>query len=618
MLRSGTQKHAHCGLILTLMLFTMIPAAAAGPASVVLISVDTLRADHVGCYGYRKIRTPHLDELARGGTLFSNVSTPVPMTLPAHASLMTSTYPPVHGVEENGQKVGPGAVTLATVLQAHGYRTAAFIGGYVLDARFGLNQGFQLYDSPFHLSPHPGEDPPDVKRPAEAVLDSALRWLQTQSGHPFFAFVHLYDVHQPYTHGSYDGEIVYIDQAIGRFRLALATHRLIENTLIVLTSDHGESLGEHGEDTHGYFVYESTIRVPLMLHWPAGSASRPARIDVPVSLIDLAPALLEFLQIPAPSQFQGRSLLRLMAANPPGQELPIYAESMYARDHLGCSPLRSIRMGRYKLIEALKPELYDLASDPHESENRYQKEPPVAESLRRQLAALEQGGSRPPQAQVSPEVLNRLRSLGYIAGGQSRAGTGPDPKDRLEEYRTYGRAIRLANANRLPEAIREFQAVLNTDSQNVLAHFYIAVCYHRLGRLDDAMRSLNAASTSARPYPPAEELMGTLWLLKNDYTRARQQFAHLAAIAPANYGAHYNLGILAMREGDTDQAVRELQAACRADPSSAQPHSALGSLYARRGDRERAAAEFRQAIALNPADQPAQKFLREVHGPARP
>jgi choline-sulfatase len=617
MLRSGIRKHAHRGFILILILFTMVPAAA-GPASVVLISVDTLRADHLGCYGYRKIRTPHLDALARGGTLFSNVSTPVPMTLPAHTSLMTSTYPAIHGVEENGQKVGPGAVTLAAVLQAHGYRTAAFIGGYVLDARFGLNQGFQLYDSPFHLSPHPGEDPPDIKRPAEAVLDSALRWLQTQSGHPFFAFIHLYDVHQPYTHGSYDGEIVYIDQAIGRFRQALAAHRPIENTLIVLTSDHGESLGEHGEDTHGYFIYESTIRVPLMLHWPAGAASRPARVDAPVSLIDVAPALLEFLQIPAPSQFQGRSLLRLMAANQQGQDRPIYAESMYARDHLQCSPLRSIRMGRYKLIEAPKPELYDLASDPRELENRYDKERPVAENLSRQLAALQQSGSRSPQAQVSPEVVNRLRSLGYLAGGSSRAGTGPDPKDRLEEYRTYGRAIRLANANRMPDAIREFQAVLNTDSQNLLAHFYVAVCYYRLGRLDDAVRSLNAASTAARPYPPAEELMGSIWLLKNDYARARQQFAHLASIAPANYGAHYNLGILAMREGENDDAVRELRAACRAEPSSAQPHSALGSLYARQGDRERAEAEFRQAIALDPADQSAQKYLREIHGSAGP
>ena len=359
-------------------------ALAARPDSVVLISVDTLRADHLGCYGYAKSRTPQMDGLALGGTLFSQVGSPVPITLPSHTSLLSSTYPFAHGVEENGQRVPAGIVTLATVLKASGYRTAAFIGGYVLDVRFGLNRGFEVYDSPFHLRPDPGEEPPEVKRPAETVLGEASQWLKKESGHPFFVFIHLYDVHQPYSHGSYDAEIAYVDEAIAHFRQSLAAQSLLQNTLIVLTSDHGESLGEHGEETHGYFIYEGALRVPLIFHWPAGAGHYPARIDEPASLIDVAPSILDFLAIPAPPQFRGRSLLRLLRPHPPDNE-PVYGESMYARDHLGCSPLRSIRFGRYKYIDAPKPELYDLAADPRETQNRYEGDRSLALDLKARL-----------------------------------------------------------------------------------------------------------------------------------------------------------------------------------------------------------------------------------------
>jgi tetratricopeptide (TPR) repeat protein len=521
--------------------------------------------------------------------LFGQVDTPVPMTLPAHVSLLSSTYPFVHRVEENGQQVGRDMLTLPAVLKANGYRTAAFIGGYVLDARFGLNQGFDVYDSPFRLRPDPGEDPPEVKRSADAVLSAAAQWIKSQSGHPFFAFIHLYDAHQPYSHGGYDDEIAYIDESIGRFQQS--AQKTLDDALVILTSDHGESLGEHGEETHSYFIYQSTLRVPLVFHWPSDAPRFPDHTGATVGLLDVAPTVLEFLEIPAPSQFQGSSLLRLLRPASAGSQEPssepVYSESMYARDHIGCSALRSIRIGRYKYIDAPKPEFYDLETDPGEKENRYDRERSRALGLRARLLTMLQGERGSSQSAApgpaNPEVVARLRSLGYLSGGPSRTDSGADPKDRLGEYVRYGGAIRLANAGRLPEAVREFQAVLEEDGRNVSAHFYLAVCYFRMRRLDDALTALNATLAASPNYPPAEELLGTIWLLKEDYVRARRQFAHLASIAPGNFGAHFNLGILAMREGRIGEAREEM----------------------------------RQALAIDPHDEAARKTLQQLESGAR-
>jgi len=353
--------------------------------------------------------------------------------------------------------------------------------------------------------------------------------------------------------------------------------------------------------------------VPLIIHWPAGTPLNPARVEEPVGLLDVAPALLEFVGISAPSQFQGRSLLRLLRPHPSFSE-PVYGESLYARDHLGYSPLRSLRVGRYKYIDAPRPELYDLETDPSETHNRYDRDRTVALDLRARLLSFYQGDRGPAQSSANPEVLARLRSLGYLSGGPSKTGSGADPKDRLAEYARYGRAIRFANTGHLLEAIREFQKLLEEDGQNVSAHFYLAVCYFRSRSLDEAVKALNTTLVISPDYAPAEELLGTIWLLKKDYVRARQQFSHLAAIAPGNFGAHYNLGILAMREGRIEDAARELQTAARADSGSALPHAALGSLYYAQGDWSRAKDELRQALAIDPHDEASRKTLERLQG----
>ena len=567
-------------------------AAEKPQTPVILISVDTLRADHLSCYGYRPVNTTHIDAIAEGGTLFTEVNSQVPLTLPSHVSLFTSTYPFWNGIEDNAQPLAAGAVTLATVLRSLGYQTAAFVGGFVLDRRFGLNQGFDVYDSPFDPQGSSGIEPSDLKRPGEEVVHAATQWLQKNSRHPFFLFLHLYDLHTPYGltpsqrarygGGGYDAVLRYIDETLGEFWSSLAEQHLPERALIILLADHGESLGEHGEKTHGYFVYQSTLRVPLIIHWPANQKSFPARVTDPASLLDVAPTILQFLGTSRPSQFQGQSLLQSLSHEAAGNSREIYSESLYAQRHYGCSPLLCLRVGHYKYIEAPKRELYDLSRDPGESHNLYAANATLALSYRQRLLDLRARYSprHPVQAQaVDPALVERLASLGYVATTTSRhfdSESGPDPKDRLDDYAETHHAITLAYAGQLrssaallqavlnrhpdlvdtrnilamlqqkldeqPQALANFQKVLQEDPLNLMAHYNAGLSYFQMNRLDEATKELQAAVAIAsasvggiEQAVPAEELLGRICLQKNDYQRAREQFTHLLNAAPHDF-----------------------------------------------------------------------------------
>ena len=456
----------------------------AEPASVILISIDTLRADHLSSYGYPGIRTPNIDSFAQGGTLFRNIESQVPLTLPSHTSLFTSTYPFENQIEENAERVPSGVVTLASVLQSHGYKTAAFIGSVFLESEMGLDQGFDRYDSPFHFEAFSpisgsmffggvGRNPYGVRdrRDGALVLGAARRWLAANATDPHagvFVFAHLFDLHKPYIRGGYDAELAYTDRILGAFKQALIQGGWWQRSLVILLSDHGESLGEHGEDSHGYFIYESTLHVPLILHWPDSAARRPARDDRPGGLMDVAPTVLDFLQLAAPPSFEGHSLLSV--SGPRG----IYSESLYAYDGFGWSPLRSLRQGRYKYIDAPAPELYNLAADPREQTNLWAREPARAGALKSELREL-LAGHAPKQpaspANISPRTRALLASLGYLSGGRRAAGGGalPDPKERLAEYRLYERAQAALYDRRLKAAASIFRRILTRDPKNTLA-----------------------------------------------------------------------------------------------------------------------------------------------------
>jgi choline-sulfatase len=617
-------------------------AGHAQPATpVILISVDTLRADHLSCYQAGRGQTPHIDALAKNGTLFSQVSSPLPLTLPAHVALFTSTYPFANGVQDNGVPIKSTAITLATVFKNAGYRTGAFVGSFVLDRRFGLSRGFDVYDGPLDLHNKATTGAIERKRPGAQVADAAMRWLEHNSNAPFFLFLHLYDLHLPYDlpqepslrHGEtgYRAELAYVDGVLGDFLAFLNRRQLLDKTLIVFTSDHGEGLGEHGESSHGYFIYQSTLHVPLIIHWPAGSRRLPHdRVDEPTSLLDVAPTTLDAIGLPRPGGMRGRSLMGA------GSAQEIYAESLYARNHFGCAALRSMRMGRYKYIEAPKPELYDLASDPSEQRNLYERERSRATALAERIVAVRASSparsGKPPSP--TPETVNALRSLGYLSGSSSssRVESRVDPKDRIGDFEKYVGALALATAGKLAEsdgllenlrdklpdvvdirislglnqqrlgedaqAAREFKRVLERAPSNAPAHFDLGLCYLQLHQRTDAIRELQAALALEPWYTPADEALAYIYIREKDYPQARAHLDHLLSIDPHNYTAHYNLGIFAAMEKNWSEAEQQMLSALHSDPGSAEAHDTLGSIYLQRGELERARRQFEEAIRL--------------------
>jgi choline-sulfatase len=585
--------------------------------SAILVSVDTLRADHLSCYGYRRFLTPHIDSLQRKGTLFTQIDSQVPLTLPSHTALFTSTYPFTNGVEENEDKLGPGLPTLAGALKARGYRTAAFIGGYVLARRFGLDRGFDIYDAPFDNPRDSTGGKIALKRPARRVLREAMEWLKQNSGGPFFVFIHIYDLHQPYNlplspdkqYGTdkYDAELGSVDTVLGEFWKFLATERLWNNTLIIFTADHGESLGEHGETTHGYFVYQSTLHVPLIIKWPASAAVRYGRkVATPASLVDVAPTVLQFLGIPAPSSFQGRSLLSLLTSQSPGPEREIYSESLYAHDRLGFAALRSLRVGNEQYVDAPKPELYDLSRDPKELHNLAPHNAALSESFRTRLLELRlRFGSVKPEASgsVNPEVLANLRSLGYLSTSvptQNVKESGPDPKDRLFEYREYQRGIGLLGRQRSAAAEAVFKEILRQDRASLAGHYYLAVCYADAGKINRAIMQLKAALSSSPHDAQAAEFMGNLWIRARRYNRARTDFKYLLSFAPQDYNADFGLGVVAAYQQRLNAAINHFQTALDVRPRSARAHFALGQVYFERHELALAQHQFSDATRLRP------------------
>jgi choline-sulfatase len=546
------------------------PAPRPGPRSVLLVTIDTLRADRLGCYGDAAARTRRLDALAAEGTLFERAYTPAPITLPAHASLFTGLLPPAHGVRGNGAFALPaGKPTLAEALRGHGLATAAFVGGFPLSRRFGLDRGFDHYDD--QLARASGVHYDFAERRASDVVDAAISWLAGRPG-PVFAWVHLFDPHAPYdpppafavAGDPYRGEIAAVDAALAR--LLAAWDARPEPDVVAVTADHGEAFGEHGERSHSLFVYDVTLRVPLLVRAPGVAAGR--RAPGPVSLADLGATLLALAG--APPALPGSNILAPAAA------APLYAETLAPRLDFGWSDLRSIRDGRYKLIRAPRPELYDVAADPAETRDLAAAEPATVARLQGALdALLARAGEGESRREVDPETAERLRALGYVQA-PAAGGTGADPKDKVEvASRIAAAAGPFASQS---EVIAAYRAIVALDPAVPVVNFRLADALLRAGRTRESIpyfeRVIAAGPRSADSFVGLATALAQLGRLD----AAENTLQAALEVDPASGQAHFNLGEIARVRGDVGAASRSYEEARRDPVTRARAEARLAAL----------------------------------------
>jgi arylsulfatase A-like enzyme/Tfp pilus assembly protein PilF len=579
------------------------PALIVTGRPIVLITIDTLRADRLGSYGSTRGLTPALDRFAQGAVRFTAAVTQVPITLPAHATMLTGLHPARHGVRTNdGFRLAADAPTIAEALRGRGYATAAFIGGYPLQASSGLSRGFDRYDDEFLRNAGA------VERPADAVVDSALGWIDQHRSQPFFGWLHLFDPHSPYAppapfaaaHAGapYDGEIAYTDAAIGRFFDRLRQLDAFARATVIVVADHGESLGEHGERTHGTFLYDATVRVPLLVKPPDSTNSRV--VDVPVETADLAPTIGALAGATFGS-VDGRSLLPLIDGAAGDPDRPAYAESYYQNVLLGWSPLRAVRTGRWKFIEAPRPELYDLRNDPGEQRNRIADREALASGLQRTLLAAPAAIPTDRASALAGEAADRLRSLGYVSGSTvaTPATLLVDPKDRVEVWAAIEEGI--DHVARDPVAAQQaFARALRLDAGNGLAMKYLADVGFRAGRQREARDGYRRALAAGFRHPDVYVNLASIAEREGRPAEARAALGEAVKMAASDGDAWNRLGLLEAQRGATDAARHAFTSAIAAASDRAEPYYNLAIIERRAGNEAAAQARFQEALARNP------------------
>ena len=620
--------------------------------NLLLISLDTVRADRLGSYHYTAAQTPNLDRLAATGLRFEQATTVVPLTLPAHASLMTGTFPGRNGVRDNGGfYLDEEHVTLAEVLHDNGFRTGGFVGSFVLDRRWGIAQGFDRFFDDFDLDRFANAAGMDmIQRPGADVVDRALEWLRAEPKQPFFAWVHLYDAHTPYEapepfrsrfprtrDGAYDAEIASVDTQVGRLIEALRMDGRLDNTLVVVVADHGEMLGEHGEETHGFFIYEPATRIPLIVSGPGVPS---AVVSDQVRIADVMPTALSLLGIPIPKDVQGTNLMPIARGQYLG--LVAHSESWYPRYHYGWSELRSIQDGRIKFIRAPRPEVYDLKADPREEHDRSAEPGSRRDEFARALDEFESrtaraGGHQGPRP-IDPETEERLAALGYVSGSISRktldeAPRG-DPKDKIALYNLLKQAGTLSYEGRVAEAvaavsqalaadpeivaghvllgnfykklkrpqdaIAAYRAALALDSEHQNALFSLAIAYKDEGQLDDARTGFERAHDLDPRNGRVVWQLADIWMRKGDYARVETILKHAIEQKIDESRLLLKLGESRIEAKQFDEAERALAAALEKKPGLALAHYDLGLVYEGKGQIDKAIESYEAELAANP------------------
>jgi len=599
--------------------------------NLVLITLDTVRADHLGAYGDTAAETPALDRLAQQGVRFAQASSAVPLTLPSHSSILSGLLPLHHGLRNNGAGVLPdGTPTLATVLSGQGWRTGAFVGAFVLDHRFGLARGFDVYDDEIERDPQAGESL-EAERPGSVVMDRALAWLDgarkeetKEPSRPFFLWVHLYDAHAPYTPPSpwrerhpghpYDGEIATVDAQVGRLMADLDRRGLAGSTVVAVVADHGESLGEHGELTHGLLLYEPTLRVPFLLRAPGLPAGRV--IQTPVSLVDTAPTLAGLVSAvwPAPvagqpARLDGRDLSAALRAGGEPAPSDVYAETQYPAV-FGWSPLAALRRRDLKYIAAPHPELYDLARDPGEQDDLAAREASSRQGFAARLAELAAGAVEAPRGNaVDAETRARLASLGYVAGAAkppkavtARSGA-PDPKrfvDLFQRFEQAHNALKSSAAGAVESALTELSALVAADPRNPVFRSELARAWRQRGAMNKAIPLYRQAAADAPGDPEAWYNLAAALQEAGQAGEARTAIEKAVDLDPGRPEAHNTLGIVHLAEGKPEEARREFTIASSLDPRNATALNNLGNVLRGLGRLDESEAAYRRALTVAP------------------
>jgi arylsulfatase A-like enzyme/tetratricopeptide (TPR) repeat protein len=659
-------------MVLRLLFVTTLAAALAGcggkaapkPAPpgakhLVLVTIDTLRADRLGIYGNAQVATPNLDRIGREGAFAEQASAHVPLTRPSHVSLMSGRLPFATGIRDNiSPAVLPGTPLLAEALKRQGFRTGAFVSSVVLEPASGLNRGFDTYSGTFEGDGGGGAQFLNtLQRRGDLTTADATAWLEEQrKAAPdarLFLWLHLYDPHDPYEPPEpyatryagrlYDGEVAFADDLVGRLDAALERLRMRDDALVVVTSDHGEGLGEHGETLHGFFAYQATLHVPLLVRGPG--IAKGTRLKNAVPLVDVFPTALALLGVPLPPDAMpaGRSLAAELRGGAALPEPLVYAETLVPLLHFGWSDLRVVREGRWKYVQAPRPELYDLANDPGEKTNLAASEPRRVEAMRTGLTGyldLERAaGKNGSAAAASPELLEKLGALGYVGGGgpAETATPGADPKDRVEDFRFANDAIRngllALHAKRYAESVARFQGVLKRGISSFEIHLYLARALMGLGRAKEAVphfeealrrqpqqaaawENLAAAKARSGDLPGAvaslrkgREAMPDearlfhaearlLWDLKR-LPEARKAFEAALPLAPQDAKLRCQMGELLRETGDVEGAIARQKEAVALDAKDAGCWNSLGMTLGGNGKPAEAEDAFRRAIALD-------------------
>jgi arylsulfatase A-like enzyme/Tfp pilus assembly protein PilF len=651
------------GLAVTAVACRSTPAAPADAKTarhLVIVTIDTLRADRLGAYGNTTIPTPNFDRLAREGVRAVDATTHVPITRPAHASLFTARYPAEHGIRDNiSVPLAQDVPTLAEALKAQGFATAAFVSSFVLSAQSGLNRGFDHYDDAFQTGTTDevmlvGS----VQRRGDDTVARVERWLDDRStevrARRTALWVHLYDPHDPYEPPEpfasqfaaqpYDGEVAWTDTLLGRLRVSLEARQLWDDALVVVTSDHGEALGEHDETGHGFFTYETTLKVPLVMRGPGLPAD--TTVTGTVRLVDVAPTVLALLGVPALGDTTGVDLEAHLAPGGPPIARMTYAESLTPLVQYQWSDLRVMRDGAWKYILAPRPELYDLAADPGETHDLASEETATATRLRAALEGLlraerNRASSGPaPEPALSADVLQKLGALGYVSPGAPKGSvaTGADPKDKIDEFRTLSGLMRdglaLLRQKRYADSADRFVRLQKAGSDAFQVRFYLGRAQLGLGRIGDAERnflrtveamprfteahlSLAEARLARKdprgaidalvrgqhdaPNEPALfEREGQVWQQLGDATRAMAAYEKAAALAPKDGLVRWRMGELLLTQGAPDRALAMFREATALDPSVADYWNSLGMVLGGNGQHGEAADAFRKAIEREP------------------